>query len=136
MSDKNTTSNLDKQIQVGGQKILEGHTKFVNSVIVKDNLIISGSGDKTIKIWDITSGLCLKTIECHRNIVMSVLAASDNLIISGSYDKTIKITPMSLFPGELPVFQQAMDNYNLAPHLEREILDYSCEVKSVQITLI
>ena len=161
MLEESTTINLEKQIQVGKPKVLEGHIDYVNSVFAKDNLIISGSGDKTIKIWDINSGSCLKTLEGHTDWINSVfvkdnLAIScswytiriwdmysglclkilkchnsiesvfmkDNLIISGSWDKTISVTPVSLFPGELPVFQSVIDSYNLAPHLEREILDY------------
>jgi WD40 repeat protein len=35
-------------------KTLEGHKDWVNSVAIKDNLIISGSNDKTIRITPIT----------------------------------------------------------------------------------
>ena len=52
--------NLDQQIHVGKPKVLEGHRSWVKSVYVQDNLIISGSGDKTIRIWDINTGKCLK----------------------------------------------------------------------------
>ena len=92
MLEESTTMNLDQQIQLGKPKVLvlEGHTTYVISAFAKDNLIISGSVDKTIKIWDINSGECLKTLEGHTNVVMSVFA-KDNLIISGSYDKTIRI---------------------------------------------
>ena len=43
MLEESTTMNLEKQIQVGKPKVLEGHTKLVSSVFVKDKLIISGS---------------------------------------------------------------------------------------------
>ena len=64
-----------------------------------------------------------KTLEGHKNCVIKILCR-DNLIISGSVDKTIRITPISLFPGELGVFQSTMNSFNLAHHLEREIRDY------------
>ena len=104
-------------------KTLEGHKRGVRTILTKDNLIISGSLDKTIKIWDINSGECLKTLEGHIGCVRSVFG-KDNLIISGSDDKTIRITPISLYPGELPVFQSVVDSFNLAHHLECEIVDY------------
>lgn len=72
-------------------KKLEGHTDWVISVFVLDNLIISVSTDKTIKIWDINTGTCLKTLEGHNDCVTSVYLVKDNLIISGSWDYTIKI---------------------------------------------
>ena len=124
MLEESNARNLDQQIQLGKPKVLEGHIfNWVNSVFAKDNLIISGSYDRTITIWDIDSGSCLKTLKDHTGCVISVVA-KDNLIISGSDDKTIRITPISLYPGELSVFCCVMDSYNLAPHLERETRDY------------
>ena len=99
------------------------HTNSVISVVVKDNLIISGSNDKTIRIWDINTGKCLKVLEGHTDSVWSVFV-KDNLIISGSDDATIRITPISLFPGELEVFQSVIDEYWLARNLEQELLGY------------
>ncbi len=85
-----TTPENPGEIQFSRVKVLEAHTNSVWSVVIKDNLIISGSGDNTIKIWDIDSGECIKTLKGHRDRVNSV-AIKDNLIISGSSDKTIKI---------------------------------------------
>ncbi|MEE0961888.1 MAG: hypothetical protein U0L54_05005, partial [Bacteroidales bacterium] len=54
--------------------------------------IISGSNDKTIKIWDANTGECLKTLEGHSQPVYSVSYSPDGTkIISGSFDNTIKI---------------------------------------------
>ena len=90
MSTENTTENLALQLQLGKSKVLKGHTDYVSSVYVKDNMIISSSCDKSIKIWDIRTGTCIKTLDGHTNGVLSVFV-KDNLIISGSSDKTIKI---------------------------------------------
>ena len=48
------TPNSGGEIVLGTSKILKGHTDSVNSVYVKDNLIISGSYDSTIRITPIT----------------------------------------------------------------------------------
>ena len=71
-------------------KTLNGHTSAVISVFATNNLIISGSWDKSIKIWDINSHKCINTLNGHTNWVNSVFAIN-NLIISGSLDKSIKI---------------------------------------------
>mmetsp|Transcript_22209 Transcript_22209/g.18517 ORF Transcript_22209/g.18517 Transcript_22209/m.18517 type:complete len:83 (-) Transcript_22209:553-801(-) len=47
-------------------KILSGHTGSVSSLLVfttpNESLLISGSDDSTIKIWNIDSGKCVRTI--------------------------------------------------------------------------
>ena len=48
-------------------KILKGHKDLVLCVSISSDskLIISGSFDKTIKIWEIKSGKILKTLTGH-----------------------------------------------------------------------
>jgi len=56
------------------------------------NILVSGSNDKTIIIWDITSGSCLSTLTGHSNWVTSVSWSPDGKrLASGSYDKTVRI---------------------------------------------
>jgi WD40 repeat protein len=68
---------------------LVGHTQLVTCVKVSDKSIISGSDDKTIRIWN-EAGQLQKTLEGHKKPV-TCLQVVDNTIISGSEDKTIGI---------------------------------------------
>ena len=73
---------------------LMGHSDWVESVAYSPDgtKIISGSDDKTVKIWDANTGECLKTLEGHSNYVNSVAYSPDgSKIISGSNDDTVKI---------------------------------------------
>ena len=75
-------------------KTLEGHTQGVYSVAITPNgqSIVSGGEDKTIKIWNISTGDCLITLEGHSISVRSVAITPDGQsIVSGGEDKTIKI---------------------------------------------
>ena len=75
-------------------KTLEGHSWDVYSVAYSPDgtKIISGSYDKTVKIWDANTGECLKTLEGHSSGAYSVAYSPDGTkIISGLSDKTIKI---------------------------------------------
>ena len=51
------------------------------------NKIISVSSDKTIKLWEITTGSLLKTLKCHQDYVNDVVLSPDaNMIVSGCSD--------------------------------------------------
>jgi len=99
---------------------LEEHDYIVMSVAVSGIIntpdkfgkqyIISGSVDKTIKIWDISTYELVEILEEHRNTVRSVAVSgiintsdefgniiSKQYIISASDDKTIKIWNFSTF---------------------------------------
>ncbi|MCJ1329364.1 hypothetical protein MMC10_006043, partial [Thelotrema lepadinum] len=73
---------------------LEGHSDWVNSVAFSHDgqRIVSGSGDKTVKVWDAATGSLLQTLEGHSDSVYSVAFSHDGQkIVSGSYDKTVKV---------------------------------------------
>ena len=53
---------------------------------------MSGSGDKTIKLWDIETGKEIRTFEGHKDEVSSVAFSPDGeYIVSGSGDNTLKL---------------------------------------------
>ncbi len=55
-------------------------------------ILASSSEDQTVKLWDLSTGRCLKTFEGHTQLVWSVAFSSDSQILaSGSQDDTIKI---------------------------------------------
>ena len=66
----------------------------VNCVAFKPdnpNILVSGSDDETIIVWDITSGSCLSTLRGHSAVVRSVCFSSDGKqLTSGSDDKTVR----------------------------------------------
>ena len=73
---------------------MKGHSKSVKSIAISSDskYIVSGSYDKTIKIWNLESGQEIKTLKGHSESVNSVAISSDNkYIVSGSADNSIKI---------------------------------------------
>lgn len=53
---------------------------------------MSGSRDKTIKVWDISVGLCLFTLIGHDNWVRGICwHPGGKYIVSASDDKTIRV---------------------------------------------
>jgi len=73
---------------------LVGHTDEVRSVAFSPDScsIVSGSDDKTIRIWDAESGELRTTLEGHTDAVCSVAYSPDShSIASASDDKTLRV---------------------------------------------
>jgi WD40 repeat protein len=72
-------------------KTLTGNNNLILCLMsLPNNRIASGSGDKTIKIWDINSLECIKTLTGHNGSIWCLISLPNNRIASGSDNKTIK----------------------------------------------
>ena len=58
--------------------------------IASKQFLVSVSLDKTIKIWDLKSNQCIKTLDGHTERVNCLEVLSNNQFASGSADKSIK----------------------------------------------
>jgi WD40 repeat protein len=79
----------------GGAEVrtLAGHQASVSAVAISPDgrLIVSGSADKSLKIWELESGVERMTLTGHSSYVTSVAISADGRwIISGSDDKSLK----------------------------------------------
>ena len=75
-------------------KELLAHTDWVRCLCVTtDNLrLVSGSNDKTIRIWDVVSCQCMQVLTGHESSVRCVCISDDgSMIMSGSRDNTIRL---------------------------------------------
>ncbi|MEA5619427.1 TonB family protein [Cronbergia sp. UHCC 0137] len=73
---------------------LTGHSDWVSSVAYSPDsqTLASGSGDNTIKLWNVKTGNLLQTLTGHSKLVYSVAYSPDGqTLASGSKDKTIKL---------------------------------------------
>jgi hypothetical protein len=93
-------------------RTLQGHSECVTSVSVTPDgrRAVSGSDDKTLRVWDLESGQCLRTLAGHSGVVTSVSVTPDGRrAVSGSYDGTLRVWDLesgqrvALFPAESPV---------------------------------
>ncbi|KIN96777.1 hypothetical protein M404DRAFT_37725, partial [Pisolithus tinctorius Marx 270] len=90
------------RVAVGGlkgwpveQQLLHGHTSEVSSVAFSPDgkRIVSGSSDKTVRVWDVEGGVQIgRPLEGHTEEVSSVAFSPDGKrIVSGSKDKTVRV---------------------------------------------
>ena len=73
---------------------LEGHTSWVQSVAYSPDArhIISGSDDRTIRIWDTETGTAVgNPLKGHTGWVLSVVYSPDGRYIISSCDTTVRI---------------------------------------------
>ncbi|KAG0221350.1 hypothetical protein BGX31_009977 [Mortierella sp. GBA43] len=74
-------------------KALSGHTDVVYNIAISSNgLMISGSNDKTAKLWDIESGNCIKTL-VYTDIVYDVdfSPQSDKVVTGGGGTNALRL---------------------------------------------
>jgi WD40 repeat protein len=84
------------QSALGGplQGIFQGHEHSVMSVAFdpEGRRIVSGSQDKTVRVWDTETGAQIARLNGHDGWVASVAFAPDGRrIVSGSIDKTVRV---------------------------------------------
>ncbi|MGM3305413.1 eIF2A-related protein [Anabaena sp. WFMT] len=65
-------------------KILQGHTDNIWAIAFSPDgkIIVSGSSDRTVKLWDSQTGQCLQTFSGHTRPVLSVAFSLDGQIIA------------------------------------------------------
>lgn len=75
-------------------KMLKGHSHFVSDVVMSSDgqFALSGSWDKTLRLWDLSASKTTRMFKGHTKDVLSVAFSADNRqIVSGSRDRTIKL---------------------------------------------
>merc|ERR1719161_2777190 len=96
--------SLDRSIKVWGVSggsssshfTLTGHQKGVNCIEYSPTgekpYLISGSDDRTVKIWDYQTRQCLQTLSGHtNNISVAVFHPVLPIILTGSEDGTVRV---------------------------------------------
>jgi WD40 repeat protein len=94
-------------------KTLQGHTSPVSSIALlpqtelishdrsllsqligeyNGQLLASGSDDRTLKLWNLKTGTCLRTLWGHGGWIQSISVSPDGMTLaSGSHDRTVKL---------------------------------------------
>jgi len=77
------------------------------------NLLVSASRDSTLKIWDVTTGYCLKTLRGHTDWVRDVYPSPDGrFLFSTGDDKTGRLWDISLSNPEPKATMVGHEHFN------------------------
>ncbi len=69
-----------------------GHSGWVNAIVVTPRgMVISGSSDNTLKVWNPETGKEISTITGHKARIRAIALLDEKWVISGSDDFTIKV---------------------------------------------
>jgi WD40 repeat protein len=80
------------------RRTLKGHDSYVFSIAVSRNgkTLISGSADKSVKLWNVQTGRTKQTFTGHSDGVRAVAISPDGrTVASGSEDKTARLWQLS-----------------------------------------
>ncbi|RID56976.1 hypothetical protein BRARA_F00384 [Brassica rapa] len=70
---------------------LKGHTKWIRSLRMVEDTLITGSDDWTARVWSISRGSCDAVLACHAGPVQAVeYSTLDKGIITGSADGLLR----------------------------------------------
>ncbi|KAK9720638.1 Mitochondrial fission protein [Basidiobolus ranarum] len=98
--DSSESVNDAKQITYGTvKKSLYGHDNTVTCIDfdLTSGLLVSGSTDTTVKVWDLNNYECIRTIQGHNDIIRCV-QVQDHILATGSNDGTVCIWNLSISP--------------------------------------
>lgn len=100
-------------------KILKGHENGIMTLQILDNILATGSYDKTIKIWDLDTGKEVRTLTGHTDGIRC-LQFDDSKLISGSMDRTLKV--WNWRTGECLATYTGHSDYVICLHFDANIL--------------
>jgi WD40 repeat protein/serine/threonine protein kinase len=90
---------IKKRLRAGFcRAILSGHKDSVNSVSLSSDgrRALSGSSDKTLRLWELPSGRCVRVLEGHTDEVVAVaFSHNGSTALSGSSDGSLRLWELS-----------------------------------------
>eukprot|EP00357_Protocruzia_adherens_P031747 CAMPEP_0115008104 /NCGR_PEP_ID=MMETSP0216-20121206/21674_1 /TAXON_ID=223996 /ORGANISM="Protocruzia adherens, Strain Boccale" /LENGTH=1245 /DNA_ID=CAMNT_0002375369 /DNA_START=220 /DNA_END=3957 /DNA_ORIENTATION=- len=117
---------------------LEGHTTYVLSLASKGSILVSGSTDKTIRVWDLEEGEQKRVLHFHSKNVESVefVTGSNDKVISASLDKSIRIFDINTGLQEYVIEGHTGGVYDAQFSPDRRFVVSCSADKSVKLTKI
>lgn len=73
-------------------KTLEGHTDWVEALgVIDERRVVSASHDRSLRIWDVTTGESLRQLVGHTGAVSALSVIDKRRLVSGTYDGSLRL---------------------------------------------
>ncbi|KAK0649176.1 hypothetical protein B0T16DRAFT_326365 [Cercophora newfieldiana] len=113
----------------------EGHGECIYSLQFNDQYLVSGSRDRSLKIWDLETRRCLRTLVKHRGSVLCLQFDSDpeeDIVVSGSSDSDVIVWRFST-GAEIQTLRHAHKESVLNVKFDKRILVTCSKDKTIKI---
>ncbi|KAK1760271.1 F-box/WD repeat-containing protein 1A [Echria macrotheca] len=113
----------------------EGHGECIYSLQYNEQYLVSGSRDRSLKVWDLETRRCLRTLTKHRGSVLCLQFDSDpeeDIIVSGSSDSDVIIWRFST-GAEIQTLRTAHRESVLNVKFDKRILVTCSKDKTIKI---
>jgi WD40 repeat protein len=117
--------NLEQVPTLTLKNTLIGHTDTISALAMSSDrqLLVSGSWDKTVRIWRISTGELLKTLVGHDILISAIAITTDGkTIISGSKDGVIKFWDVGTGKNWQTLTSQSLGVLSLAVSQDNQVL--------------
>ncbi|KAM3175988.1 hypothetical protein ACTXT7_007381 [Hymenolepis weldensis] len=81
-------------------QVLRGHTGSVLCLQYEGDLLVSGSSDSKVRLWDLSTGECLHILEKHHEAVLH-LRFRNKILVTCSKDRNIAVWDMGNHPKDI-----------------------------------
>lgn len=112
-------------------KIFRGHTNGVMCLQHDDNVLITGSYDSTIKVWDIETGEEIRTLTGHTSGVRCLQFDETGRLLSGSMDGTTRLWDWRT--GRLARTMNAHQGGVISVHYDSQYVASGSEDKTIRV---
>ncbi|KAM0685648.1 SCF ubiquitin ligase complex subunit cdc4 [Conglomerata obtusa] len=86
----NYTENISQNVFLDYERIYVGHQGGIWTFDVNDKYLVTGSTDKTVRVWDLENNLCVNILKGHKSTIRC-LKIEEEYVISGSRDGDIRV---------------------------------------------
>jgi division protein 1 len=88
---------------------LQAHLDEITALHFRDNVLVSGSADKTLRQWDLEKGRCVQTLDVMWAAAQASALSSATAAGDGTWRQTTRAADVSAdFVGALQVFESAL----------------------------